>query len=125
MTVFFAHPRSAEDSMILAAANAVRAYLTPGTQLVRGRDDFEATFKSFASIRRWSESVAARYDGIVVMPVDGLGAVGSATAEIIEAALRREKPVLIIYPDGNALPCVSVQKRSGRARDGWSVEVSA
>lgn len=118
-TVLFANPRSANDADMVACANRARAHLSPGTQMVLGRDDYEATFRSFGSVKRWAESVALRYDGLVVMPVDGVAAVGSATADILEHVFARGKPVLVVGQ--TVWTARYVDRTTGRARDGWQV----
>lgn len=121
MKIFFANPRSATDAAMQAALAIAMPYLAPGTQVTLGRDEFEANFSQYNSIKRWAESIAARYDGIVVMPVDGEAAVGSATAEILNYAFARSRPILVVGTGGVCWMAKSIHKTTGKARDGWRV----
>lgn len=98
--VFLAHARHDEEALIYELAGVVYTCLAPhlGTDLgvVSARHDFLT--RAEGNWRGWGEDVATS-DRFVAIAVP-VGPVGKATAEILEQALRADKAVLGILPDG-------------------------
>lgn len=113
--IFLAHPISVQEERlnelkVEVAKAIVAANLTGGEEfdLVLGRDDHAARFALEGGWQGWIHSVAEgvytslagvepRFHGYVVAPSQ---AVGKATAEILQKAMRRGKLVVYLSEQG-------------------------
>lgn len=139
MKVFLAHSiHDSEDSIVemqRIITMLFRDYADADVEVVPGRDDFKENFASAGGWRGWPVDVVTRCDymtrepiyAAIVVPAQ---CVGKATAQIIETALDKNRPVLYLhngYDDAHdmtldlmhvvALDCEDSQN----AKSGWCI----
>lgn len=107
MRIFFAHPKSMEDSDIDWWSRQIVQMLTDGTETIEvtpGRDDFQRYAMGAGSFTSWAREVAARKDmGTGKLYYDAFVTVnayiGRATADILRVALNLGTPVIYLEQD--------------------------
>lgn len=140
LRIFLAHPKKIGDEEIETLAKRATAALTetvsrlsPGTtvEVVTGRDDFMARSVTEGGWEPWCTSVARgvtyrentlqpRFDAIVVAPSPILG---RGTAQIVQDALRGQKPVYYLRENGALLPVRNVVIHDPNDwQNGWGVD---
>ena len=132
--IFYAHPASHEADDIdqrtsdLTVALQVRAGIGTLIKVTPGRDDYHQRFPLCGSWDAWTASVGSghAYDGsplfhgIIVPTME----VGKATAGIIEAALRAERPVLYWQPRERVFqPVNGVEQVDNNWKTGWMIKL--
>lgn len=132
--IFYAHPANHQADDIAGRADAlttalqVRAGAGTSIKVVAGRDDYHQRFPLCGSWDAWAASVGSghAYDGsplfhgIIVPTLE----VGKATAGIIEAALRAERPVLYWQPQERVFqPVNAVEQVDGNWQTGWVIKL--
>jgi len=128
---FFAHPYAMEDGEIDDHVQFYQAWLDKklpggGTQVIAGRDDFNANARALGGFRGWPSAVAtgtimggdARFHCFIVPGRH----VGKATAEIVQKALAAGKSVALWQKDGRPSQVSSIQRVSSCPKTGWALQ---
>jgi len=133
--IFYAHSAGANGETVndavadLTAALQVRAGQGTYVKVTPGVDDYNQRFPLCGGWDAWTASVGSghAYDGSplfhgIVVPTM---AVGKATAGIIEAALKAERPVLFWDRTSRTFSPVNGVEHSGPSwKSGWSIELA-
>lgn len=128
--VFLAHAKGDSDRQIEAwcrhTTERLAAVAPANTAIVitLGRTDHAENFKRCGSWDAWARDVVDRIDyatreevyQAVVVPNEYVGA---ATARIVEWAILKRRPVLMILPDGTFKPVRAIERVSDSYKDGW------
>lgn len=133
MRIFLAHPKNMPDEQIdelkAQASAALSSEVDEELVFVLGREDFAENFATAGGWRGWPRDVIDRidfntrrpwYTALLVVPHD---TVGKATAEMVEYALEKRKPVLTLI-DGVAVQATGIQQIDFSFPGGWALVVA-
>lgn len=128
--VFLATAKGDDPARVDEMRQQLRALLPPGVDVVDGFSDWKENFPRCGGWNGWAEDVATgrtlagrhRFDAIVCPYL----AVGRATAQIVERALRIDKPVIHLNRAGEVSKVSAITLEDPDSwKAGWSLVIGA